>query len=168
MKDRERTAGEDLDRILRERLAAQGEVAFAYLFGSEAKGNARPESDVDVAVHLGTDRQGVFSSGRRGAEKGSESVQRKKAALELEGSLERDLGRRVQVVVLEDAPVGLAHNVLSTGRLVFCRDDEARRRFFVDHCRRYFDMEHARRIFDRYRLRRLEKGTFGGRERDGS
>lgn len=167
MTSREQTASEDLERILRERLAAQGDVAFAYLFGSEAKGNAGPESDVDVAVHLGTDRERVFSTVRAGSEEGSQSVRRKEAALELEGALERDLGRRVQVVVLEDAPLGLAHNVLSTGLLVFCRDDDARRRFFVDHCRRYFDMEHARRIFDRYRLRRLEKGTFGGRERDG-
>ncbi|MDP2497362.1 MAG: nucleotidyltransferase domain-containing protein [Candidatus Palauibacterales bacterium] len=157
-----RTDRTDLDRHVRERLAERGDVAFAYLFGSRAKGTARPDSDVDLAVHFGTD-------GGRGTDGGdTASVERKRTALDLEGVLEHELGRRVQVVVLEDAPPGLTHNVLSTGQLVFCRDDEARSRFFVDHCRLYFDMEPARRIFDRYRLRRLEEGTFGGRERGGS
>lgn len=152
----------DLDRQIRERLAARGDVAFAYLFGSRAKGTARPDSDVDLAVHFGAD------VGRGTDGEDTASVERKKSALELEGVLERELGRRVQVVVLEDAPPGLTHNVLDTGRLVFCQDDRARRHFFVDHCRLYFDMEPARRIFERYRLRRIEEGTFGGRERDGS
>lgn len=152
----------DLERRLRERLAARGDVAFAYLFGSEAKGTARSDSDVDLAVHFGGD-------GERGiSDEDAGSVDRKRAGLDLEGDLEADLGRRVQIVVLENAPPGLTHNALSAGRLVFCRDDAARSRFFVDHCRRYFDQEPARRIFDRYRLRRVEEGTFGGRERDGS
>lgn len=151
-----------LDRQVRERLAARGDVAFAYLFGSQAKGTARPDSDVDLAVHFGADESRSID----GEDKAH--VERKKSALELEGVLERELDQRVQVVVLEDAPLGLTHNVLSTGRLIHCPDDETRRHFFVDHCRMYFDMEPARRIFDRYRLRRLEEGTFGGRERDGS
>ena len=152
----------DLDRQVREGLAARGDVAFAYLFGSRAKGTARPDSDVDLAVHFGAD------VGRGTDGEDTASVERKKSALELEGVLERELGRRVQVVVLEDAPPGLAHNVLDTGRLVFCRDDRARRHFFVAHCKRYFEMQHIHRIFDRYRLRRLEQGTFGGRQGDAS
>ncbi len=30
-------------------------VGFAYLFGSQARGEARPDSDVDVAVWLAAD-----------------------------------------------------------------------------------------------------------------
>lgn len=157
---------EEIDRRLREHLSGRADVAFAYLYGSRAKGTADEESDVDVAVHFGADThreadERAGSAGRDG------TIGRRKAALQLEGALERELGRPVQVVVLEDAPPGLAHNVLDTGRLVVNRDDGTRRRFFVDHCRRYFDTEHIRRIFDRYRQRRIEEGAFGGGERDG-
>lgn len=160
------TDAEVLDRRLGEHLAGRADVAFAYLYGSWAKGTGGEGSDVDVAVHFGTDRHGE-SGERAGSADRSGTVDRREAALELEGTLERELGRPVQVVVLEDAPPGLAHNVLDTGRLVACRDDAARRRFFVDHCRRYFDTETIRRIFDRYRQRRIEEGAFGGGERDG-
>lgn len=156
---------EEIDRRLREHLSGRADVAFAYLYGSRAKGTAGEESDVDVAVHFGADAR--REAGERAGPGGRPgTVGRQKAALKLEGALERELGRPVQVVVLEDAPPGLAHNVLDTGRLVFSRDDGTRRRFFVDHCRRYFDTEHIRRIFDRYRQRRIEEGAFGGGERD--
>ena len=35
-------------------LAAQPDVLAAYLFGSYARGDARPDSDVDLAVLLST------------------------------------------------------------------------------------------------------------------
>jgi predicted nucleotidyltransferase len=37
---------------LRDALAARGDVAFAVLFGSAARGQLRPTSDLDVAVRL--------------------------------------------------------------------------------------------------------------------
>lgn len=43
-----------LVETLREALAGRGEVKLAYLFGSRARGRARPDSDADVAV-LGKD-----------------------------------------------------------------------------------------------------------------
>lgn len=159
------TASEAADRI-RPVLGGRDDVAFSYLFGSEAKGTARPDSDLDVAVHF--EGSGRTAFGRRRAEDPSTPSSRARQALELEGSLEETLGRRVQVVVLNDAPLDLAHTVLKTGILLTCDDDRARREFYVDHARRFFDMARARRIFDRYRTRRIEQGSFGGRARDGS
>lgn len=152
-------AENDVTRLIepiRAVLSPHAEVLFAYLFGSAAKGSLRTESDVDIAV--------FFSE----AEGEDGRLDRAERTLTLEGEVERALGRRAQLVSLNDVPLGLAHNILRSGRLILSSDDAARRRFFVAHARRYFDMEHARRIFDRYRSRRIEEGTFGGRERHGS
>lgn len=161
----ERTEAGELTEELRAALEARGDVAFAYLFGSHAKGTADAGSDVDVAVHFGGGGRTAY--GRRRDETPDARTRRGRRALELEGELERRVGRTVQVVVLEDAPAGLVQNVLATGRLVHCADPGARKTHFVDHARRYFDLAPARRIFDRYRTRRIEEGAFGGGARDG-
>ena len=45
-------ASDELVADLAERLKPEADVAVAYLFGSRARGTARPNSDVDVAVLL--------------------------------------------------------------------------------------------------------------------
>jgi hypothetical protein len=140
----------DLDVLasrLRLFLEAEPDVSFAYVFGSLAKQRARRASDVDVAVFL----RGVMSFDER-----------LNRALALEGVLERALGRRVQVVVLNDAPLDLRRNVLGHGVPLCARDVSERSAFFVDTGRRYYDMASAAAIFDRYRARRIRDGTFGG------
>lgn len=134
------------------------EVLFAYVFGSVAKGTARPDSDIDVAVYLASSAED---------EPGGSSLEITERGLDLEAELESEFGRRVQIVPLNTAPVALRQNVLATGNHLFSRDDRARNSFYVRHARRYYDMENARRIFDRYRNRRIEEGTFGGGTGDG-
>lgn len=151
-------------------LERQPDVKFAYLFGSIAKGRGRERSDVDVALFLGDHLRHESTAGDEGETdgRGTAPADRGRRALALEGEIEKVLDREVQVAVLDDAPMPLIHNVLSTGIPVFARDEALRRRFYVDHARRYYDMEHARRLFDGYRARRLREGTFGGGTRDGS
>lgn len=140
---------------LTEALGEEGDVAFAYLFGSAAKGRLRPTSDLDVAV--------FFDAERKGMSRG-ETAER---ALDLEGRLETRLGRSVQVVALDHAPPELVQNALGHGLPLLSRDEGARVRFYVGAGRRLYDRVHARSIFERYRERRIEEGTFGGRSRDG-
>jgi uncharacterized protein len=136
----------DLERVLE----TQADIAFAYLFGSFAKGRGRAASDVDVAVWLTStgDSSGQPEATDRG--------------LELEVLLERMLRRPVQVIVLNRAPIELTHNILRHGRLVFSRAEDVRIRFYVAHARRYYDLASARRLFARYMGRRVQEGTFGG------
>lgn len=134
-------------QVLRDRLAEDEEVEFAYLFGSVVGGRLRGESDLDLAVHLPEDRT---------------RKRRLEHALALEGELEREAGMPVQVTVLNDAPLELRHGVLARGILLHVRDDAARRRFFVETGRHYYDMAPAREIFRRYQARRIREGTFGG------
>lgn len=160
----------ELERALSSSFQEAEDVAFAYLFGSAVKGSMRPDSDVDVAVHLRGDGEdggrapGLEVDGRPAVER----VEIAERAQELEARLQKGLARSVQVVALELAPHDLVHNVLRHGRLLVCRDERLRSRFWVAHARRHFDLASARRIFDRYRARRIQEGTFGGRSDDGT
>lgn len=85
-------------------------VIALYLFGSGAEGRMHGESDVDVGVLL--DRR-TFKTAR----------DRFEARLQLIGEFgPRFPGRTVDVVVLNDAPPGLASRIVTAGRAVYCRD----------------------------------------------
>lgn len=116
-------------------------VLVAYLFGSRATGRPRADSDLDVAVLLDSPRA---DPPRLGAD-----LQQAVAPL------------RVDLVVLNGAPVTLAYRVLRDGRLVQCRDDAARSAFWVDTVDRYLDMAPTRRILAAGTRRRMREGRFG-------
>ena len=104
-------------------LTAQPDVLAAYLFGSYARGDARPDSDVDLAVLLST----------------TDEMERFERRLELIGAVGEALGRRsADVVVLNDAPPLLTHQVLTHGRLIAERDRMARVEFEVRAGKIYF------------------------------
>lgn len=106
-----------------------------YLFGSTARGTARSGSDIDVAV--------LFDAPPRRALSGPRLV--------IEGELERALGRPVDLVVLNDAPVDLRARVLRDGRLLVERNPSARIAFEVRTRNEAFDLEP---VLARYRAAR--------------
>ena len=96
---------------LRAALTPRVEVLEAYLFGSEARGEARAHSDVDVAVYVDLARLPQLDWG-------------------YEAHLTTDLMRalasnRVDVVVLNHAPPLLYHRVLRDGVRLLSRDLQA-------------------------------------------
>ncbi len=112
-------------------------VVAAWLFGSLARDEPRPDSDVDVAVLLGEAPRTLPD-----------------LPLDLEDRLERTLRRPVQVVAVNEAPVDLVHRVLRDGVLLLDRNPSRRVRFEVQRRNEYFDLlPHLRR----YRL--LPEGT---------
>lgn len=91
---------------LREVLAHRPEILEAYVFGSFARGEAQPHSDLDVAVYLS-----------------SLPVEGPGADAEIAADLMRALGSdRVDVVILNQAPPLLYHRVLRDGFRLFARD----------------------------------------------
>ncbi|HEV8321460.1 MAG TPA: nucleotidyltransferase domain-containing protein [Myxococcota bacterium] len=80
-------------------------VAYALVFGSVARGEARPDSDLDVALGL-----------RPGARMDARTLGT------LIADLEAQTGRPVDVVVLDDAPVALAYRIFRDGQPLFVRD----------------------------------------------
>jgi uncharacterized protein len=90
-----------LASALRTALEARSEVREAYLFGSQARGDQRPNSDVDVAVYV--DPPALQAPGF-----GYEA--------ELGAALQSALGRNdVDIVVLNVAPPLLYYRVLKDG-----------------------------------------------------
>lgn len=118
-----------MDATSRARLVAALErdatVKAAWLFGSVARGDDRADSDVDVAILI-------------------DRAERPRSLDDLPMGLEADLasalGREVQLVVIDWAPVDLVHRVLRDGILLVDRDRSARIRFEVEARNRYFDM----------------------------
>lgn len=100
-------------------------IACAYLYGSVARGTARPESDVDVAVLLEQDPQPTLAE----------------SGIGLAGDLEASVGLPVDVVLLNLAPVDLVHRVLRDGIIVFERKPLERIRFEVQARNAYFDLK---------------------------
>ena len=109
------------------------EVLAVYLYGSRARGTARPDSDVDLALLL-----------RRPPAPTLGGVSRN-----LEPLLERELRLRVEAIILNAAPPDLAHRVLRDGIVVLDRDRPARLRFEVQSRNEYFGLEPVRRLYRR-------------------
>lgn len=110
---------------LRHCFADRRGVVAAYLFGSVARGQARADSDVDVAVLL-----------TAGEPTSADAIDELFA---LQDDLEERLHRRVDLVAMNGAPLDLPHRVLRDGVLV-CDLDPARRSEFELQVRtQYFD-----------------------------
>ena len=101
-------------------------VAAVYLFGSVARGESRPGSDLDVAVLFEpAPERGTFESLR----------------LDLRAELESDLRQEIDFVVLNHAPPDLSHRVLRDAELVIEPDPSARVRFEVRARNEYWDLK---------------------------
>lgn len=110
------------------RIFSSEPVLVAYLFGSQARGDAGPLSDVDVAILV---------------EEGLAPAEALDLRLRLMASLARAFGaERVDVVVLNDAPYLLQHRVIRDGRVLFCRDELTRVRYEFRVLRDYLDFRY--------------------------
>jgi predicted nucleotidyltransferase len=109
----------------------QGIIAV-YLFGSFARGEAKPQSDVDLGLLYESPPESTL----RGQPFG------------LEADLADVLGRPVQCVVMNTAPPDLIHRILLDQMLLVDRNPKLRIRFEVNARNQYFDLKP---FLDRYR-----------------
>ncbi len=127
----------ELRKVLAERAAAEG-IAAAWLFGSVARGTARPDSDVDVGILFRKTPPRTFEG----------------LSLDLEGDLERALGLPVQLVVLNRAPVDLIVRVLRDGKLLVDLDRSKRIWFEVNSRNEFWDLEPYLKLYRQGAARR--------------
>jgi len=124
-------------------------IRFAYLFGSQAKGGGGVLSDIDIAVFF--DEAIVYTG---------ENTYGPEYELVLE--LEKALGaERVDLVVLNKAPIFLRFQVLKGGELIFCRSEKDRLRFHEETIRLYLDFLPFRNVQNAYLRKRIAGGTYG-------
>lgn len=117
-------------RMVSERVAATflgyEEVDVAYLFGSRARGDSALESDWDFAILL------------------SRSFEDPYDLVRLMGDLAGALNagdEEVNLVVLNEAELGLAYRVVSEGLVAFERDVDRRLDFEVNVIKLYMDFK---------------------------
>lgn len=122
------------------------DIAAAFLYGSRARGDARPRSDVDLAVVLAS----RLSASDRW---------RKRLAL-LEQAATELATDAVDVIVLEDVPAPLAHRAIRDGRLILDRDARRRVAAVEAALRQYLDEAPLRAVLDMDLRTRLAEGRF--------
>ena len=152
------SAGDDDVGSLRDRLAhalrGDSSVRLAWLHGSRARGTARRESDIDVAVLLDDECAANPSAIK-------DSIWR------LAGALGREVpSDRLDLVLLNHAPALLRHRVIRDGVLLFARSDAERVRFVLWTIREYQDLEPRLREHTRRRVERLKERRADGRYGD--
>lgn len=109
---------------LRTFFASREHVLAAYLYGSVARDEAGPESDVDVGILLPPGGATTLHA----------------LAEEIEDALVCRLGHEVEIVALNHAPVDLVHRVLRDSVLVAEHDRSARIAFEVRARNEYWDL----------------------------
>ena len=119
-------AAGSVERLRRALHGREQGVAAVYLFGSVARGESRPGSDLDVAVLLEpAPKRGTYESLR----------------LDLRAEIESELGQEIDFVVLNHAPPDLVHRVLRDSVLVIEPDPSSRVRFEVRARNKYWDLK---------------------------
>jgi len=124
----------DVAQGVREALRRFG-ARYALLFGSALRGRLREDSDIDVAVKLAV----------------QDPVERFKARARLAGELEGLFKRRVDVVVLNDAPIDLAYAAFREYETLYVEDVDELLRDKTEAVMKYLDFKY---LLDR-RLERL-------------
>lgn len=133
-----------LEAHLRGLLQSEEGVVSAYLFGSRAEGREHRESDLDVGLLLDRSRHGTTAT--RFAQR-----------VRLSSLLGARSGLTVDVVVLNDAPPGLARRIVTQGKPIMVRDPQAERAFSRDVQLRAADLEPFLRRMRRTKLEALAR-----------
>lgn len=94
---------EKLIEALTEHLKAHPAIEFAILFGSQAQGKAKSESDLDIAIYLNR----------------ALSLEE---YLTLNLQLEKISGREVDLIILNEASPLLKHQVMKNRKVLFIRN----------------------------------------------
>lgn len=120
-----------------------------YLFGSQAKGTARPASDLDLAV--------LFKEGL-------DPLRRFQMKLQITNDLEELLDTKVDLVDLRSADLFFIHQVMRHKVLLLEQDTSSRIAFEVDYRKRYFDHIPILELYNRQARNRLteRKADYNG------
>lgn len=125
-----------LIEILKELCSKEGDILFAYLFGSFAYKNITSESDVDIAIYLD--------------EKKSDDLFKRR--LDLISKFSQALKKEADIIILNTAPLFLKYVILSEGKLIIEKNQSKRIDFELKTTNEYFD---SKPIIEMYHKRLL-------------
>ena len=134
----------DLLSAVKEQMARDVHVRFAYLFGSHAMDKATALSDIDIAVFL------------------DNRVDPLHYRLKLVETFTRVAkNENIDIVVLNQATPLLKHEVIGAG-IVLKEAREERLLFETEVLREYLDLDHLRKVQRLYIREQLRAGTYFG------
>ena len=122
---------------------SRSKVVFAYLFGSQARGEAGPRSDVDIAVYL-----------NEGLDKGERFNLRLRLMSDLSVVFHTD---RIDLLLLRGLPLSFQFRVVKEGKLIYCKDELQRIRFEFRVMCRYYDRQHYYKRHTKLLIERVAK-----------
>lgn len=128
---------------LRQVLKKEPEVLAAYLFGSQAKNQVRPDSDLDLAIVV---------SDRTNKE---EFYFLEKISFSGLGDL------HLSVVDLKHSSPFFIHQIIKNGVPIFEKSAKERVSFEAQSALRFFDTQHLRNIQNYYLMKRIGEGRYG-------
>ncbi len=127
---------------LKEFASDRTDIVAVYLYGSQVSGQARPDSDVDLALLMRPEGRDLFD-----------------LELRLDSEIATRLsGYEIEVLVLNRAPVSMQFEAVSTGRLLFSADEAFRTEWEVSMLSRYWDIRPFLQEYDRVFFKRLKEG----------
>jgi predicted nucleotidyltransferase len=137
-----------LEKTLQNFFLTRSEVLLAYIFGSYLDKSKLRFDDIDIAVLVRQERIDTLN---------------KKMPYGYEAAMITELSHllkypAVDLAVLNLGSPLLQHQVITRGKLIFCRSELERIRFETYALRRYADTMHLRKIKRSYMKKRIEKG----------
>lgn len=118
-------------RALNALFRKEDNILVAYLFGSFARGIEAVKSDIDIAILLKKTPERLLDY-----------------YLQVVDGLSKVLNSDVDLVILNTAPPLLKHQIVKHGKLVHCKDEEARIRFEARTQDEYMDFSRALARYD--------------------
>jgi predicted nucleotidyltransferase len=113
-------------------------VLAAYLFGSKARGTDVESSDYDIAVLLSSTPENLLDY-----------------YLHLLNRLSEILGDRVDLIILNNAPPLLKHQVIKWGRPIYIRSERSRILFEASAQCEYLDFKKAMERYDECLIKQI-------------
>jgi len=119
-------------------------IKLAYLFGSQAKGNAASESDFDIAV--------LFK------EPPSDPLALRET-MDLCSDLSNFFPNKIDVVSLHYAPLLLKYEVVAHNQVLYCENETERINFEVAVIKEYIYEEPIRNLYNEALYKRILQGA---------
>ncbi len=127
-------------------LAKQPNVIAAYLFGSAARGQTHPKSDVDIGVVLKDEESLSFG----------ELVSLMAMIDEVVPNFKVD----VRPIVKRSSPL-FVFNVIKEGKPIYIKSEKEKVKFEVAALKRFYDTQHLRDVYYSYLVKAVKEGTYG-------
>lgn len=139
--------------------SVRDEVKFAYLFGSQAKNSAGELSDIDIAVYLdkNLDEYKRFSIRLELISEAGSLAGPVREQSSLAAFFNGVKTNKIDLVILNDADIFLAYQVIFSGKVIYCRDELTRIRYEAKILSLYFDQQYYYERHAKLTIERIAK-----------